>query len=166
MPKDLSQLREEIEAALTRGNFIVYRGEPRHHEPLLIVSWDTKQYLDPLPFLDVAQALGVRLMVLNHRQFSKELIDTASQTLESLSIPREDYRDIERGIARMEGFVGFLCSLEMSFDYEGNTYQYSVVTPWFEEFLSLLEDLDEFDEMSMPGDLDDDEPVGGYFSNN
>jgi hypothetical protein len=166
MPKDLSQLKDEIEGAIAKGNFVVFRGLPRHKEPLLTINWDTKEYLDPLPFLDVAQALGVRLIVFNHRQFSEELLDSATGALESITLPHEEYREYERSIARMRGFVGFMCALEMSFDHEGNTYQYDVVTPWYDEFLSVLDDLEDFEDISLPDELEDDEPAGGYFSNN
>jgi hypothetical protein len=44
-------------------------------------------------------------------------------------------------------------------------YLYQVLTPWYEEFLDLLDELDEFEEPESFGD-EDDNPLGSYYSQN
>ncbi|MBM3814568.1 MAG: hypothetical protein FJW20_23325 [Acidimicrobiia bacterium] len=164
MRNDLDSLRSEIEQALTEGRFVVFHGTPRLSEPGKTVHWDQEKYSDPHLFLKIAKDLDAKLVVFHHRSFSGDMVKRVEQILESLELPRDEYRDFERRLKKLSGYEGFICSLEISFDYQGNTYLYDVSTPWYRDFIQIMDEIEEMEEM---GPFDDDsEPMGGYFSNN
>ncbi len=169
MKKELDTLKSEIDKALAAGGFLVYHGLPRLKDPSTMVHWDVEEHADPKEFLQLASAMQVKLVVFHCGTLTSGMVDRAKQQLESLDLSREEQREFERGIKRMRGFEGFICSLELSFDLGNLTYAYESLTPWYREFLSMMDELDEMDAESMDMDPDGEEepgPMGGYFSNN
>jgi hypothetical protein len=127
------------------------------------VEWDTVQYPDPRAFLDIARELKIKLVVLNHRQFSADIIDDALESLADNGYDVEDRRDIERRLREMSVYDGFTCAVEISFDYEDNLYLFDLQADWFRELNSLL---DQISFGSDDSEDDEDDPLGGYYSKN
>ena len=60
-------------------------------------------------------------------------------------------------------YIGLTCSIELAFDHNQRLYVYELQPDWFEEYLTLDEEI--VTSLS-DDDLDEDEPLGGYFSKN
>ena len=78
-------------------------------------------------------------------------------------LPRDEQRDYRSRLRNMRSYEGQTCALELAFDYNQRLYVYEVQPDWYEEFIELDEEIiarvsDE--------DMEDDEPLGGYFSKN
>ena len=75
----------------------------------------------------------------------------------------EERRAWEKKLRELRAYLGFTCTLEMTFDHGARTYVFDLRTDWYDEFCDLIEDID----AAFP---DDDEDTGsfgsGYFSRN
>ena len=84
--------------------------------------------------------------------------------LDDLELTREEKRDYEKRLRELRVHEGVTCSLEVAFDYHSRLYVYEMQPDWYDEFLSVEDEI-----MSLIADhedMDDDEPLGGYFSKN
>ncbi len=164
MRPNLETLKNQIQEHLEEGGFAVFHGYSRVMDSQPLVFWDSERYPDYKLFVSSAKASGAKLMILNQREFSEDIIDDAVEQLAVSELPVEDKRSIERRLTELRAYVGFTCSLELSFDHQSRVYVFDVRTEWYEELSNLLEDL----EFLNPDD--DDEPnegtIGGYFSKN
>jgi len=161
MRQDLDTLHREIEETLRESPFAVFRSLPRERESS-VVYWDTRAHPDFHGFLQVARKLNVDVLCFHHRSFTTEDVDRALEQLEECELSREEARDLERRLKELRGYTSFTCSLEISFDHQGRIYLYHVNTNWFDDFLAVLDDLEN---LSQAGDGDE-PPMGGLFSNN
>ncbi len=164
MKLDLDRLKREIEEYLEEKDFVVFQGHSRIAGSTPFVYWDTEQHPDFREFLDTAAKCGVRLIVFHHREFSNDYIEDALERLEAAELPRDDQRPIERRLKALRDYEGFTCHLELSFDYQGRGYHFSLRTEWYEDLLDVLDEID----ASLPEEEEDEgeEPMGGYFSRN
>jgi hypothetical protein len=164
MKIDLDHLKAEIEEHLKSQGFVVFQGHSRISGSTPFVYWDTDRFPDFRDFLDVAKQCGARLIVFHYREFTRGHLEDAMDRLEAAELPRDDQRPLERRIKALRDYEGFTCHLELSFDWEGRVYYYSLRTEWYEDLLDVLEEIDaaftEDDEEEGEG------PVGGYFSRN
>jgi hypothetical protein len=162
MRQDLDVLRAEIEDALRDSPFVIFHGECRLRESSPTAYWDAEEYPDFRLFLQAARKLDVGLVTFHHRRFSTAQAEEALDRLEDSELPREEFRDLEARLKELTRYGGFTCALELSFDFSGRTYLFVVNANWFNEYLNIMQELD--DVMEMFGD--EEPPVGGYFSNN
>ena len=56
---------------------------------------------------------------------------------------------------------GVTCSLELAFDYHSRLYVYEMQPDWYDEFLGVEDEIMSL--MADHEDMDDDEPLGGYY---
>jgi hypothetical protein len=164
MRQDLDTLCAEIERDLTTRPFAVFRGHHRAMENRSQVDWDVIKSPDYRDYLSCAERLGVRLLVFSHQKLTTQLLDQVRERLDTADLAREDARDFERTFKKLRGYEGFTSSLELSFDFEGITYIFHISTPWYDELLDMIEDLD--DAIEQTGNEDDAGPMSGYFSQN
>jgi hypothetical protein len=164
MRQNLDTLKTEIQHFLDSEGFAIFHGHSRMHSSQSVVFWDTERFPDFKLFVSAAKVSGTRIMVLNQREFSADMIDDALEQLTVSELPADDQRVIERRLKELRAYEGFTCSVELSFDYQNRTYLFDVQTDWYEELTSLLEDLEFLD----GGEDDDDEEgnFGSYFSKN
>lgn len=164
MRQDLDTLKTEIEQSLDQHKFAVFRGQFRGGEGIGEIYWDSDRYPHAQDFLDAAAKLDVKVVVFHDRTFTADMLSETVEKLDAAQLPRDEHREIERSIRKLRGFDGFTCSLQLSFDFDHNTYIFEARTKWYEEFLALLDDLD----AAIDASEDDDEsgPVGGYYSHN
>ena len=165
MRQDLDTLFEEVERTLKAKKFTIFRGHSRGIDTRPQVEWDVDTHPDFREFLAVAETLGVPLVVLQQSKLEVEMIDTALERMEMTDITPNDRRDYERDLERLRAYVGFSCSLQLSFDYNALTYIYDLYTPWYAELLDIADEID--------SSLDDQArqspqggPMGGYYSQN
>jgi hypothetical protein len=163
MRQDLDTLCEEIERALEEARITVFRGTPRRTESRPQMDWDVAQFPDFRQFLSVAEAVGVRLMVFHQEKLTEDILDSAAERLQEADLPREEERDYERNLATARGYAGFVGAIDLSFEFDGTSYGFRVATPWFMDFLELVEVIEEAIEQTEP---EDDSLGGSYFSQN
>lgn len=164
MRQDLDTLRKEIEQLLASYDFAVFRGQFRAPEGLGEVYWDVEEHAEPKEFLDAATKLDIKLICFHSRVFTEEMISEALEKLEAVQMPRDEYRETERAVRKLEAYEGFTCGLQLSFDYQNNTYLFEANAGWYDEFLSILDSLD--DALDHEGEEQDPGPLGGFYSNN
>lgn len=163
MKQNLDVLKTEIQEYLDRQNFVTYYGLSRSLNGLPIVMWDTDGHPEFKDFLKAAEALGVRLIVINTREFSALFVDNALEEMDEVDLAPDEHRTIERRLREMRAYDGFTCAVELSFDYAQRAYIFELRTEWYDEFTDLVDEID----MAVPDDEDEDEgSIGGYFSKN
>jgi hypothetical protein len=164
MPKDLEKLRAEMEAYLKQYGMAVFHGYHRLAETVDQVSWDIERHPDFREFLQTARQAGARLVVFNHQAFSLDQIDDALDELEDADLTRDEKRTYEARLRQLGAYEGFTCSVELSFSVDGRLYIFEARTDWYDSFNDVLGEIDAAIAESEP--LQQDESMGGYFSNN
>jgi hypothetical protein len=149
-------------AHLEERGLIAFKGQPQRQEVRGDRTyWDSETYPDFRGFVAVAQAAGVKVVTICSGVFHTEEFDEALEQLASSSLDRETRRSIERRLRDLGKYEGFVCEIELSFVEGGRTYYFAQATPWYEEALDLLDQIE--DSFEPP----DENPLGGgYYSNN
>jgi hypothetical protein len=160
---NLDTLKAEIIEYLNAGGFVVFHSNPGGLEGLPIVVWNSEKYPDYQMFLEIAKSVEARLVLFATSEFALDEVDAALEELEGCDFTRDERRDLERRLADLRAYDGFTCSLELAFDYQSRYYVYEVRPDWYEDFLSIGDEID----THLPAEADDDSgALGGYFSNN
>jgi hypothetical protein len=165
MRQDLDTLCAEVERELASSGLVVFRGFNRGLESRPQVDWDVAAEPDFRLFLGCAKKLGAGIVVFSAQKLKASMLERAQDQLETADLPPDEYREFERKLRKLRGYEGFTCSLEISFDHQGVTYIFHMATTWYDEFLDMLNDLDEYAE-GLPADEDEEGPMGGYYSQN
>ncbi|MEO7651355.1 MAG: hypothetical protein ABIZ80_12895, partial [Bryobacteraceae bacterium] len=114
----------------------------------------------------VAKQAGAKMILFAHRDLHAGEVDDALEMVKQSTLSREERRSVERGLDDTRGHIGKICSIELSFGYEGRMFVFELVTDWFAQFMDYVELL----EAATSDDDDDDEEerpsLGGYFSKN
>lgn len=165
MRQDLDTLCAEIEKDLATRPFAVFRGHHRALENRPQVDWDVAKWPDFREFLACAEKLGTRLLVFSNQKLTEHLLDQARERLDGADLSRDDYREFERTFSKLRAYEGFTSSLELSFDFESITYIFHISTPWYDELLDMIDDLDDAIEHAA-AEEGGEGPMGGYFSQN
>lgn len=165
MNLNLDSLKTEIADYLPKNGFVVFFGFSRSFDEIPEVEWDSVHYPNYTEFLEVARHLGVKMIVLHHREFSSSIIDRALDELPSTGFEYQEQRQYEQRLRELAIYDGFTCLIEMSFEYQGSLYIFELRTEWYNQLNTLLEEMD-----LASGDDDDDDdsegPLGGYYSKN
>ena len=163
MDVNLDTLKAEIIEYLNAGGFVVFHSNPGGLEGLPIVVWNSEKYPDYQMFLEIAKSVEARLVLFATSEFALDEVDAALEELEGCDFARDERRDLERRLADLRAYDGFTCSLELAFDYQSRFYVYEVRPDWYEDFLSIGDEID----THLPAEAGDDSgALGGYFSNN
>lgn len=164
MDLNLDTLKREILGYLDEAGFAVFRSSPGSLEGTpSMVLWDSEHHPDYQMFLDVARKMDIKLILFGAREFEATDLDELIEQLETSELPREEQREYRSRLRDLRSYLGITCSIELAFDYNQRLYVYELQPDWYEEFLELDEEIigrvaDE--------DMDEDEPLGGYFSKN
>ena len=80
-------------------------------------------------------------------------------------MPRDDRREYAKALGEFREHTGATCSIELAFQYETHFYLYEARSDWYDEFVSVN------DEVMAFGAVDDDEVdsdggLGGFYSKN
>ena len=162
MDLDLDTLKREILDYLNSAGFAVFRSTPGGLEGMPLVLWDSESYPDYQMFLEAARKAGANLILFASAEFTAEEIEDSLEQLEQADLERAESRDLEKRLRDLRGYEGQTCTLEMAFDHNGHMYVYEIRPDWYDEFLSLGEEISEH----LPDSGDGDDSLGGYFSKN
>ncbi len=161
MDLNLDTLKQEILDYLNSSGFAIFHGSAGGLEGLPMVLWDTERHPDYQMFLDVAQKVGVKLVLFASREFDAAEVDEATTHLDECDLSRDEYREYESRLSELRGYDGVTCTLEVAFDYNSRLHVYEVQPDWYEEFLVIEEEL-----VSRAGDDIEDDTLGGFYSKN
>jgi hypothetical protein len=161
---NLDTLKREIQEYLDSAGLAVFRSSPGGLEGLPLVLWDAERYPDYQMFLDVARRCGAMLVIFATREFESSDLDDLLSHIDECGFSREEQRDYESRLREMRIFEGVTCTLELAFDHNSKFYIYELQPDWYEEFLSIEDDVAA--RLADDEDLDDDDSLGGYFSKN
>jgi len=160
---NLDTLKGEILDYLEAGGFAVFHSNPGGLEGMPLVVWNAEAYPDYQMFLQTATSVGARLVLFATSEFAVEEIDAALEEIDTCDFSRDERRDLEGRLNDLRAFAGVTCSLELAYDYQSRYYVYEIRPDWYEEFLSISDEIDSH----LPAPTDDDNgSLGGYFSKN
>ncbi len=163
MDINLNTLKREIEDYLERAGLAVFRSTPGAMEGLDMILWDAEQYPDYQMFLDAARKAGAAMVIYASREFEAEDIDDLLEQIEDCQMERDEQRELQSRLREMRAYVGATCSLELAFDHANRLYVYELRPDWYDEFLSIEEEIT----AHLPGDEDlGGDSLSGYFSRN
>jgi hypothetical protein len=161
---NLDTLKREILEYLDTAGFAVFHGTPGGLEGMPMILWDASRHPDYQMFLDVARKCGAKLVVFASAEFDADEVDELLGQLEDCEMSRDERRDYESRLRPARAFGGVTCSLELAFDYHNRLYVYEVRPDWYDEFLEVEDEM-----MALRAgedDLNQNDSLGGYFSNN
>ena len=165
MDLNLDTLKREILEYLDSSGLAVFHGSPGGLDGQSLVLWDTERHPDYQMFLDVALKSETRIVIFASREFVAADTEDLLAQLDELELTRDEKRDFEKRLHALSAHEGVTCSLELAFDYHSRLYVYEMQPDWYDDFLSVEDEI-----MSLMSDSDDvddsDEPLGGYFSKN
>jgi hypothetical protein len=164
MDLNLDTLKQEILGYLEQSEFAVFRSAPGGLEGLPIVPWDVERYPDYQMFLDTARKTGAKMILFASREFDAPGIDEAVEELDDCDLSREERRDLQARLRELRVHEGVTCSLELAFDHHARMYVYEIRPDWYDEFLSIGDEI----AVHLPANETEQEDDGsfGYFSNN
>ena len=163
MDINLNTLKREIVEYLEASEFAIFRTTPGGLEGLPVVMWDAEQYPDYQMFLETARKAGARVVLFATREFETADIDDALEQLEECEMTRDEQRQLSSRLRDMRVFEGVTCVIELGFDHEGRLYVYEVRPDWYDEFMTIEDEI--ATHLGGEDDLGDDS-LGGYFSRN
>ncbi|MGI8991990.1 MAG: hypothetical protein ACR2I2_20740 [Bryobacteraceae bacterium] len=165
MDLDLDTLKSDILHCLESSEFAVFRSSPGALEEFPMVCWDCERYPDYQMFLDAARKTGASMIVFASREFEAEEIEDSIEELEECELTRDERRDFERRLRSYRSREGATCSLELAFDHHARMFVYEMNPDWYNEFLTLCDEISEH----RPAGRDDEEEqdsFGGFYSSN
>jgi hypothetical protein len=161
---NLDTLKREILEYLNASDLAVFHGRPGGLDSQSLVLWDTERHPDYQMFLDVARKSDCHVIIFATREFQPADIDDLLAQLDEIELSREEQREYETRLRDMRIYEGVTCSLELAFDYHSRLYVYEMQPDWYDEFLSAEDEI--VSRMADDEGMDDDEPLGGYYSKN
>lgn len=165
MKLDLNQLRTEILDYMSEKKFAVFHSMSRAMQDLPTIFWNSEARPSFREFLETAEALGVRMIVFHHREFSPQIIDDALESISETDLPPSDQRSMERRLREIRKHVGSTCVIELSYDLDNRVYAFELRTDWYDEASNIVGTIDAA--LMDEGEEEEDEgPLGGYFSRN
>jgi len=144
MKQELDKLKEEIREYLKSRDFLVFHGYSRLADPIPLVHWDTEHYPDFKLYLEIPKQLDVKLIAFHHRELSPEFIDDTLDDLEGIELPADEFRRLEKHLHDLRAHEGSTCLVELSFTHEGNIYIYGQRADWYEEFLEVADEIEDY----------------------
>jgi hypothetical protein len=161
---NLETLKSEILAYLDASGFAIFHSNPGGLEGLPMVIWNTEKYPDYQMFLETAKRVNANLVLFATSEFTVEELESVTEEMEGCDFSRDERRDLESRLKEMRGYEGVTCSLEIAFDHQSRFYVYEVRPDWYEDFLSIGDEIDAHTPTA--GDDEENGSLGGYFSNN
>ena len=165
MDLNLDTLKQEILAYLEHSEFAIFRSAPGGLEGLPMVLWDAERFPDYQMFLDAARKAGAAMILFAAREFETAEIDDSIEELDECDLSREERRDLESRLRDLRVHAGVTCSIELAFDHQARMFVYELRPDWYDEFLSIGEEISVHLPASGETEQEDDGSFG-YFSNN
>jgi hypothetical protein len=163
---NLESLRTEILEHLATSDFAVFHSYPGGLEGFAVIMWDTEKYPDYRSFLETAQKLGQKLIMVASRELEEAEIAEAMEELEEADMTREERRDFETRMREARRHAGAVCALELAFDHGGHLYVYEVRPEWYEDFVDACDEIEALLPSIDGTEGGGHEGLGGFYSNN
>jgi len=115
------------------------------------VYWNEERGGDWRKFLNVAKALGARVVYLNWSPFEEFQVDEALSSVpddEEFDDPDSEERDQQIEAYREK--VGLIAQIDLAFVVDGVTHIYRRSPDWFEAFQALVHEAGDEDEQELP----------------
>lgn len=144
MNLSLENTKNEIEEYLRNEQFVVFHGFVQKPDSQPIAFWDTNRHPDFREYLNAARMLGVKVIVLTVLNFTRGILEDARVRLEDCDVPSEERRSLEKRLREFRRYEGFICGVDLLFDYQGRTFVYSRHADWYQEFAELSSLIDEY----------------------
>lgn len=167
MDLNLDALKDEILRFLEASEFSVFRGHAGTLDELPVITWDSESFPDYRMFLDAAHRSGEKIIIFISAVFDEEDIADVEADVALSGLDREHARSLEQRLNRFRAYLGKICFIQIAFDHRGRLYVYEMQPDWYSEYLELTDEIDVMlphEHESEEGD--DDEPLGGFYSNN
>lgn len=169
-PTNPQILRDDILTFLEKEGTPVFHVEPEMWPDNVDIWWDTKRYPDFKAFLSVAKASGAKIVLFFEQELTEEMIQATEDSLEVAGMEPEEFRKYSRQLAEYRNYIGFITRIGLGFQQDKFLYWYEAQSPWYVEYMEMVEDLTMMGfGGGMPLDDEDDDADprhGGYFSNN
>ena len=163
MKPNLDTLKAEMEQYIEESGLTIFHGYSRSLDSGPSVYWDVGRYPDFRMFVKAAQEAGAKLIVLHQREFDSVQVDDGLEQLSDCGLTEDEQSDFERRLSSMRIYDGFICAIELSFDYDGRVFVFDLRTDWYNELTDIL---DEIQLLTADVDDEDETPMSGYFSKN
>ncbi len=164
MDLNLDKLRRDALDYLASSELTVFRSVPHSLEGIPMILWDVEREPDYRQFLEVARKAGAKLILFAEDKFESSDLDELEEHLEDADLDRDEQREYKARIRDLRLHEGETCGIELAFDYNSRLYVYEAQPDWYDEFVTLE---DEIMERVSENDADDsDDSLGGYFSKN
>jgi len=160
---NLDTLKHEILEYLEGSGFAVFQSRPGGLEGLPMVMWDCQRYPDYQMFLETARKAGCKMILFASRDFEEAEMEEALEQLDECELPAEERVELERRLRGARGYEGVTCSLELAFDHHARMHVYELRPDWYEDFLTVC---DEIASHLPVEEEEEDDPLGGFYSNN
>jgi hypothetical protein len=160
---NLDTLKREILNYLDARDLAVFRSTPGMLDDPHMVLWDTEHFPDYRMFVDTAIKTGAKLILFAAREFQSDDIDELLEQLEETGMDRDQQREYQGRLRKLQIYEGMTCSLELAFSHDAGLYVYELQPDWYEDFLAAE---DEIVSAVAEGDLDEGSSLGGYYSKN
>lgn len=166
--ENLDSLKQEIDQSLSERKFAIFYGMERSEiDREMAIVWDAEAHPDFREFFAVAEAAGIRIIVVHYKTLPAGQIGELLDQLDELDLDRDERRNLARDLQRLKMYEGFISALDLSFDHATQTYLFSATTTWYKELLDILQQFEVFSPgFGGPEDIDDEPISGGYFSKN
>ncbi len=165
MDLNLDNLKTSISEHLERSDFAIFHHDPGVFDANLVITWDIETFPDFQLFLDAARKLGTRMILFAARTFEDAELTEAEEELETSDMPREDRREYLKAFGDFREHAGATCSIELAFQFETHFYLYEARADWYEEFVSVHDEVLSFSEGD-DDEVDSDGSLGGFYSKN
>jgi hypothetical protein len=121
---------DEIEAYCRTRHFTIFHGAVQEEGSPQAV-WNLEQNPRWEDFLDVAEALEVRVVYLDHGIFTMEHLSSL--------ISRLRRRADRPKFAGYAPYVGITCYIEIAFLHEDRVHTYLQLSEWYSNFIDMVE---------------------------
>jgi len=162
---NLDKLKREILDYIEASGFAVFHSAPGTLDSLPAVSWDSERLPDYRAFLETARKVGTALVVFSSSELDSADVDELTEQLEDCGLTREEKREYTSRLRDLRMHEGQTCGIELAFDYNSRIYVFDLHPDWYEDYLSIDDEIS----VRLAGDDGDDDGgdgLPGYFSKN
>lgn len=140
---DLSSRFDEMVAAAERQGLLVFPGYISEDLPAVWWQGDPDAWPD---FLGIAKAEGVRTLFVGRAVLEAEDLQDLAEWVEEKEGPGHSNGDRAR-LKTLERYIGLTGEIRLGWIKDGVAFLLQQQTEWYTEFLDLMDEVEEEDEM-------------------
>jgi hypothetical protein len=159
---NLETLKNEVAEHLENSEFAIFHTVPHGFDRGASAHWDIENFPDFRMFLDVARKAGVKIVCFGTEELDEDSLDQLEEEIDTGAFSREEQREYHSRLRPLRAYQGLTAVIELAFQHDSRTYVYEVRPPWYDDYISLEDDV----YAGGGEDIEDDDSLGGYFSKN